>query len=267
MADWTAALDALGRDYEIVVVDDGSADGTADQMEALAKAKPRLRLLRHGSRRGYGAALRTGIDATRHPVLCLATCDRQYHPADLPRLVATLEKVDLVTGYRVWQPPPLWLWAVHGLYRGLLRMLFGAAPPPRASWLGWSGFGRRMLARWVFGVRVLDPECAFRACRRTLLSRVPLQSDGPFAKVELLAKANFLGGWLAEEPVAYAQLPQPETAVDGAGRDKVRVEAWRLFDRPDFGPPFLPEPPRPEPPQTAQPQPGPASLPLPGPRP
>jgi glycosyltransferase involved in cell wall biosynthesis len=267
LADWTAALNAVGREYEILLVDDGSTDGTAAQLEALAKLNPRQRVLQHGTRRGYGAALRTGIDAARHPLVCLATCDRQYQPADLPRLLGTSDKADIVIGYRLRRPPPGWLWLLHTLYRGLVRVLVGATPPPRTTWLGWEGFGRRLLARWVFGVQILDPECALRLCRRALFARIPIQADGPFAKVEILAKANFLGAWLADEPVRYT--PPPGPAVDGPAGEGTRVEAWRLFNHPDFGPPFLPEPAQegslPAPPTELKT--GPAPLPSPGPRP
>jgi hypothetical protein len=98
------------------------------------------------------------------------------------------------------------------------------------------------MGRWVFGVRVQDPACAFRLYRRAQFERIPIQSDGAFAGVEILAKANFLGALIAEETVAYTPPERPELAVDSPAGEKTRAAAYRLFKHPDFGPAFLPGP-------------------------
>ncbi|SRR5579875_137579 len=80
-----AALD--GRvDYEVVVVDDGSSDGTADVLRRLKTEFPRLRLLRHVRRAGQSAAIRTGVKAARSPWIATLDGDGQNDPADIPRL-------------------------------------------------------------------------------------------------------------------------------------------------------------------------------------
>jgi dolichol-phosphate mannosyltransferase len=264
LADWSAFLDGLARDYEILLVDDGSTDDTVAQAESRPQA--RLHVFRHAQRRGFGAALRTGIDAARYPLLCYCPCDRQYQPRDLKQLLDIIDKVDLATGCRHWRPLPGWLWVLGGLWHGLLRLLFGAPWPARHGWLGWHGFGRRLVARWIFGVRVHDPECSFRLFRRAIFARIPIQSDGAFAQVEILAKANFLGKLMTEEPVSYSPPDQPEEAVDSPAREKLRSETWRLFNDPDFGPPVLPKDsaeglPAPPSPLSLAPAPGPAKPP------
>jgi hypothetical protein len=72
------------------------------------------------------------------------------------------------------------------------RVVIGVPLMPRVCWLGSEGRGRRWVARWVFGVRVLDPECPFRLARREIFQHLPIQSSGPFVQVEMLAKANHL---------------------------------------------------------------------------
>lgn len=84
--------DMLG---EIVVVDDCSDDGTADEIRAMLEAQPagapkRLRYLRHGRRAGQSAALRTGVSAAAFPVIATMDGDGQNDPADIPALVARL---------------------------------------------------------------------------------------------------------------------------------------------------------------------------------
>jgi dolichol-phosphate mannosyltransferase len=82
-----AALDGAA-DYEIVLVDDGSGDGTAERAAALARAFPRLRLARHASSRGQSFAIVTGVRAASAPWIATLDGDGQNDPADIPRLLA-----------------------------------------------------------------------------------------------------------------------------------------------------------------------------------
>ena len=79
------------------------------------------------------------------------------------------------------------------------RVVFSAAPDPLPGWLGTNGHAARLLARVLFGVRTRDVLCPYRLLRREIFARIPIQSRGPFAHVELLAKANFLGHMMGEE--------------------------------------------------------------------
>jgi glycosyltransferase involved in cell wall biosynthesis len=234
---WAAQLAGLRRDYEILLVDDGSTDGTEGLARFLAGRLPRVRVLSHASPRGFGAALRTGLAAARFPLFFYTTCDQQYRPDDLKCLLDNIDKVHLISGYRVSAPVPFGLRWVGWVYRGLVRVVWGESLAPLAGWLGWSGHTRRWLARYLLGVRVEDVDCAFRLFRRSVFERIPIQSDGPFAQVEILAKANFLGCLMCEEPVPHR--PNPGGWPDNHRRtfgERLR-EAYRVFARPDFGPP------------------------------
>src|SRR5437899_1056135 len=83
-----AALSQFAGDYEILVVDDGSRDTTAAVVTELARERSRVRLLRHGCNRGYGAALRTGFEAARGERVAFTDADGQFDLAELERLVA-----------------------------------------------------------------------------------------------------------------------------------------------------------------------------------
>jgi glycosyltransferase involved in cell wall biosynthesis len=235
VAAWIAYLDGLKREYEVIVVDDGSSDDTAARCDALATQHPRARVLHHPDHRGLGAALRTALPAARSPLVFYTTADRQYEPSDLKHAFESIDKVDLVTGIRVSRCVPAWLRRLGALYRILARVLFGLPLEPRRTWLGWSGFGRRWVARWAFGVRVEDAACAFHLFRRSALDRIVIQSDGAFALVEILAKANFLGLWLAETTVTHHTRAKGGILADDLP-SRYRAEAWRVFTKPVFGP-------------------------------
>lgn len=90
-----ATMQATGRTYEVLVVDDGSADGSATTL-----ASTGVRVVRHRANRGYGAALKTGIRATSHPLIAILDADGTYPIARLPELLARVDEADMVVGAR-----------------------------------------------------------------------------------------------------------------------------------------------------------------------
>jgi glycosyltransferase involved in cell wall biosynthesis len=235
---WVNFLNGLGRDYEVLLVDDGSADRTADLASELALRHGRLKVLRHREPRGEGAALATALKAARYPLLFYARCEPRYRPSDLKRLSAEIDRVHLVSGYRAGRPVPWPLRALGLAYRAFCRLAFSHAPAPLPGWLGWRRHAGALLARVFFGVRNRDVACPYRLARRAIFARIPIQSDGPFAHVEILAKANFLGHLLGEEvPLGDRDRPVVPEGRRGGGAGRVVREAARVFRRPDFGPP------------------------------
>lgn len=236
LTEWRSILGRRQSGYEILVVDDGSTDATAALVEAVSREEPRVQLLLQEVPQGIGAALRAGLSKAQYPLVCCCPCDWQYQPADVQQLLKTIDKVDLVTGCRGGKPRPAVLRVLGLLYRGLVRVIFGLPLERSECRPGWAGWWRRWQARWLFGLAVHDPECAFRLFRRDIFARIPIQSQGSFVHIEILAKANFLGCWMAEEVVRYQP---PATGTDSyslagpQGRD-----CWRLLQNPDFGPPI-----------------------------
>ncbi len=198
----------------------------------MAGELPDVKLLRHEQPRGLGAAMRTGLAATTHPLIVLALCDPAYRPSDLGRFLASMDRVHFLSGFRAARPVPLAARAVGLCWRVLCRLLFAYTPPRLPGWLGRRGHLASLVARIVFGVRLRDVGCPYRVFRREILARSPIQSDGEFALVEQLAKVNFAGFYFGEEEVTLAIEPRPS----GSRRQSLR-EGYRVFARPDFGKP------------------------------
>jgi glycosyltransferase involved in cell wall biosynthesis len=100
-AELTAALEAFGRSYEVVYVDDGSRDGSFDVLRRLREADPHVRIVRFRRNFGQTAALAAGLERTSGDVVVTLDSDRQNDPRDIARLVARLEEgYDLVSGWR-----------------------------------------------------------------------------------------------------------------------------------------------------------------------
>lgn len=232
LAAWHGYLVTLSRPFEILLVDDGSSDGTPERALVLGEQYPELKVLRHEQPRGLGAALKTGIDAARQPLVVTAPCDKQFEPSGLYRILEAIDQVDFVTGYRVGPRLPFLQRLWDDWRRLLARLFLGASLEPRTSWPGLSGWRRRWAARWLFGVRVQDPECPFRLYRREVFDKIPLQCAGSAVLIEILAKANHRECLMAEVPVFW--MPPPRSAVHAHADVTASAELRRLFFKPEF---------------------------------
>ncbi len=211
---WISVLNNLNRDYEILLVDDGSTDGSLDLIQTLMEKNPQVRLLRHETHAGFGACLRTGLEAARYPLLLISTCDGCYQPADLTRHLKWIDKVHLVAGYR--------------------------SIASRRYQRNWAERWYRWIIRIIFGLRLKDPECWFLLARRSIFSRIPIQCAGAFAFAELLSKANFLGCLMSEVPVSYQPSPEATAKWSAVTLPQKLAGFRRIFSQPDFGPAKLP---------------------------
>jgi len=236
---WHALLRGLGREFEILVVEAGS-NGTSGPAVPMPERWSGVQILSPPDPRGFGAALRTGLTAARYPLVFYTTCDQQFQPAGLKQFLELIDEVHLISGFRVSAPVPFWLRGLGLLYRGLVRVVFGETLEPLPGWLGWRGQARRLLARLFFGVRLQDVDCAYRLCRRSIFARIPIQSNGPFAQVEILAKANFLGCVMTDQPIAHSPSRTAATDPLGAPLGQTMREAYKVLSKPDFGPAILP---------------------------
>lgn len=236
---WRDELQKLNVETELLVVDDGSTDGTTAALEELSGAAS-IRVLRHESRKGYGACLRTALAETRHPLFFFTALDYPYTPGDLAKLLARIDqpdelikrKLDVVAGCRTGRPvPPLWKWLGRCI-RGFARIGLGLPFQPLPGWLGFREHWRSWIAWVVFADPLTDPNCAFKLFRKSILDRFPIQSDGEFVHVELIAKATFLTCLMDEVPLTPRPDPQPPTWWG---------EFWKVFRDPRFTLPEVPK--------------------------
>ncbi len=149
----TEALDGSGYSYEIIVVDDGSTDGSFDVMRQIQARDDRLRVVRFRRNFGQTAAFAAGFDRARGDVVITIDADLQNDPADIPALMAKLaEGYDVVSGWRVDRKD---------------RFLDRRLPSILAN---------RLIA-WTTGVRIHDYGCSLKAYRRDVLADVRLYGE------------------------------------------------------------------------------------------
>jgi glycosyltransferase involved in cell wall biosynthesis len=180
-------LIALRLRLEILLVDDGSTDGTAIEMGRLAERYREVRQLHQPANRGKGAAVRRGIDESTGDIVLIQDADLEYSPSDIPALIDPLVsgKADAVFGTR----------------------LRGGVHPQRAH-LFWHYAGNRfltLLANVLFNTTISDMEVGYKAFRGDLVRGLDLVSDDFRIEPELTAKVLRLGQGmrLYEVPISY----------------------------------------------------------------
>lgn len=180
-------LPKVTREHEIIVVDDGSQDGTAEIVDRLAAADERVRVVHHEVNRGYGAALTSGFRAATGESIMFMDSDRQFDIADINALLPYVPYYDIVAGYRIQRRDPL--------YRRLYGKLFG------------------LCVTFLFGIRMRDTDCAFKIYRADLVNDMPLTSPGALINTEMLARAKRRGATVVQVGVHH----YPREAGESSG--------------------------------------------------
>src|SRR6266567_2921598 len=115
----------LTPDYEVIVVNDGSGDATAEIADELARTYSHVRVVHHPKNRGYGGALQTGFASATKDFIFYTDGDAQYDPAELAGLWANMSpEADLVNGYKISRADPLHRIVIGRLYHYIVSLLF-----------------------------------------------------------------------------------------------------------------------------------------------
>jgi glycosyltransferase involved in cell wall biosynthesis len=192
----------LGLDYEIILVNDGSADRTGEIGRELEQRIPNFRLVEHYPNRGYGGSLKAGFVAATKDLIAFTPADKQFVFSEIDRFLEKIDQADIVSGYRANRQDPL------------IRK-FNA--------LGWN-----TLVRLLFGYLCRDIDCGFKLFRREVLDRVNIVSNGAMVDTEFLAGAKARGLCIAEVPVTHL----PRTAGHPTGANiQVIFKAFRDLAR------------------------------------
>lgn len=167
----------LAENFEVVVVNDGSRDRSAEIIDTWAEREPRIRVIHHSRNSGYGAALRAGLGEARGEWIFFSDADLQFDLNQLRDLLVHAARYEIVAGYRSPRRDP---WP---------RLLIAAA---------WGA-----IVRVFFGLRVRDIDCAFKLFKRQVIESIPLASVGAFINTELLVRARASGFRIHQVPVRH----------------------------------------------------------------
>jgi glycosyltransferase involved in cell wall biosynthesis len=176
-----AAVRTAGRltaDFEVLIVDDGSGDTTAEIADEMARLYPQVRVIHHPRNRGYGGALQSGFSAAAKDLIFYTDGDAQYDPREMVHLWDELrDDVDLVNGYKISRSDPLHRVIIGRLYHHAVAVLFG--------------------------LKVRDVDCDFRLMRRRIFDHVRLERTSGVICLELMKKVQDAGFRIAEVPVHH----------------------------------------------------------------
>ena len=171
-------LPVVAHDYEVVVVNDGSTDDSAQILDAMAANFDRLRVVHHTQPSGYGGVLRAGFAEAHKDWIFYTDGDAQYDARELGLLAEAVDDgVDMVNGYKIKRHDPF-----HRVVIGLAYQYF---------------------VKIAFGLVIRDVDCDFRLMRRSIFDTVSLESTTGTITFEMVKKIQDTGHKIVEVPVHH----------------------------------------------------------------
>ena len=205
------ALTGHADEVEVIVVNDGSSDGSREVLDSLAAERAWLRVIHHERNRGYGGALISGFEAARLEWIFYTDGDAQYDASEAALLAPlATDEVDVVQGYKLGRGDPLHRKVIGRVYHHVVKVLFGLP-------------GR-------------DTDCDFRLFRRSLIEGRPLTSTSGVICVEMMRSFRDQHARFVEAPVHHYARPSGKSqffrvpAVARSARQLLQLW-WRIVVR------------------------------------
>lgn len=197
-----SVLKKIARQWELLVIDDGSRDKTAEMVRKLSQKDARIRVISHPQNRGYGSTLKTGFAKSKYSWVAFMDSDGQFDFAEIKQFLPLTSKADLILGYR------------KNRADSFARKLYTFV------WLA--------LARILLGLNVRDYSCGFKLIKKKVFEAVgPLEAEEKVTQIEFLVKAKRQGFAFAE--VGVSHYPRRGGQQTGANLRVVAKSLINLF--------------------------------------
>lgn len=191
-------LEKLGTDFEVIIVDDGSADNTGKIGDDYAVGDDRVKVVHHPHNLGYGVALQSGFKAATKELVFYTDGDGQFDISEMPPLLELMDRYDIVSCYRLNRRD------------SVVRKING--------WC-WT-----KLVCLLFGLKIRDIDCAFKLYKRVIFDNIELSSTGALIDTEILARATRKGYRIVQKGVHH----YPRKAGEQSGANlRVILRAFR----------------------------------------
>ncbi|NQT46403.1 MAG: glycosyltransferase family 2 protein [Candidatus Omnitrophica bacterium] len=185
------SIESIVDDYEILVINDGSTDGTREKVLMWQKKNNRIRLIDHKGNLGYGATLRTGFKSAGKELILYTDADMPVDPNEIRNILPHTKEHDMVVGYRVDRKDKLCRFIYSAIYNSLLKVLFK--------------------------IPVRDANFSFKCIHKKALSKCRLGARSVFIDGELLAEAVRSDLKIKEIPIAYKPREYGKSNFDSLG--------------------------------------------------
>ena len=197
-------LSSLTKEYEIIIIDDGSPDRAGEIADELAQEHPCIRVIHHPQNLGYGAAVRSGLAACRFEYICFTDGDDQYEVEDFRKLLKLGDRYDLVITFRYKK-----------IYSNMRIFV---------SWV------YNKLLRFLFRTPFRDVSTGLRMVRKPVIDDINLETNSPFIGAELAIKAMLKGYQVGE--VGIQTFPRTFGAGSSTSLKNILAtlrDIWRIY--------------------------------------
>lgn len=195
-------LKKITKKFEIIIVDDGSTDATLQKANKLALKKKNVKVVSHPENRGYGAAVKSGLQAAKYDWVFLIDGDQQFDPAELIQFIPHVQNYQAVFGYRKKR--------VEGVRRKLIMLLL------------------KLYVLILFGIQSKDIDCAFKLMRRDLVADHSFISEGAMISTELLHFLHKKKVKIKQIPVSH--LPRKHGQPTGNSPRVILKAVWESLN-------------------------------------